>query len=110
MRYIIVCGLGFFIDYLQVKINSIITENSVSGEIEFKLKNAKRFKTYEVLFSNQRCNSVFTSIVLPSEQCVPVFKLTTNKHILYCSEQNRGDILGGSFIYFHRDCVSSRKS
>ena len=117
MYSITVEALAFSIDYLQFKINSVIPDsrqNSVSGEIKFELKNTKiipiRSKAYEALFSNQSCNSVFTSIVLPSEQCVPVFKLTTNKHILCCCEQNRSDILGGSFIYFHREidnaCIS----
>ena len=93
-------GLSFPIDYLRVKINSIIPgdNDGQNGEIEFKLKSKT---TQKVLFQNQSCNSVFTSIVFPSEQCVSVFKSTTSKHILCCSEHNRNDNLGVSCIYFH---------
>ena len=48
-------------------------------------------------------SSVFTNIVLPSEHCVPVFRLTTQNHIVYCSGQDYNNILKGNFIYFHHE-------
>ena len=93
------CALLLFVSVNVITMSAMFTIDWQNDEIKFKLQRNKI--TQKALVFNHSCNSVFTSIVLPSEQCVSIFKSTTSKRILCCSERNNSNI-SGSCIYFHR--------
>ena len=102
------CCLNTSIDYLQFKIDSIITgkrQIGIANEINFEL-STKKFKNYfiksDVYRDLVRRFPVFTSIVLPSQQCVPVFRLPTDKHILCCSGQDHNNLKGSVICFCHK--------